>query len=193
MTEAGMTEEEKRAKHAAYMRGWYQRNTAKFKAGVRATKAKNPDLYRKLNRESARRCRDRIGPSGRAEKLKIEKLRDPIGYLLHHARQRARDKGVLFDLSRDDLVMPERCPVLGIEFEWGSRQMGWRNMRAPSLDRIKPQLGYVRGNVLIISNRANHLKGNGTIRELAAVLEYMKAVGANWDLSEQEPPKTVGF
>ena len=59
-------------------------------------------------------------------------------------------------------------------------------MNSPSLDRIRPQLGYVAGNVRVISNRANHLKSNGTISEFEAVLAYMKREGANMSLNEQE-------
>lgn len=45
---------------------------------------------------------------------------------------------------------------------------------APSLDRLVPALGYVRGNVRVISHRANRLKGDALIEEIEAVLHYMK-------------------
>jgi hypothetical protein len=105
------------------------------------------------------------------------KARDPIGYLLKHAKHRASTLGVAFDLTCDDLVMPEVCPVFGTPWIWGEGKMGWRNMFAPSIDRLDPSLGYVRGNVAIISTRANHLKGNAYVGELEKVLAWMKVAG----------------
>ncbi len=145
----------------------------------------HPEWKRESNRNYMRRKRARMGKDAVRERATKYKTADPVGYLLQHAEARARQKGIPFDLAREDLVMPDLCPVLGLPFEWGTGQMGWRNMRSPSLDRIKPQLGYVRGNVRIISNRANHLKSNGTISEFEAVLAYMRRAGANFELSEQ--------
>jgi hypothetical protein len=45
---------------------------------------------------------------------------------------------------------------------------------SPSLDRLVPALGYVIGNIHVISNRANTLKNNASIKELECVIEYMK-------------------
>jgi hypothetical protein len=39
------------------------------------------------------------------------------------------------------------------------------------LDRIDPTKGYVKGNVWIVSHRANTLKGNTTHDELKAITE----------------------
>lgn len=146
----------------------------------------HPEWKRRTGREWMRKKRAALGKDGRQAEARRRKTADPIGYLVEHARQRAIAKGISFDLTRDDLIMPEACPVLGLPFEWGTGQMGWRNMRSPSLDRIRPQEGYVKGNVQIISNRANHLKSNGTISELEAVLAYMRRVGANETLADQE-------
>ena len=43
-----------------------------------------------------------------------------------------------------------------------------------SLDCIIPELGYVPGNVAVISRRANTIKNDATIEELELVLAYMK-------------------
>lgn len=144
----------------------------------------HPEWKRRTGREWMRKKRAAMGVSGRQQEHLRQKKADPIRYLLNHAKGRARAKGVPFDLDRDSLVIPDACPVFGVPFEWGVGLHGWRNMWAPSLDRIKPQLGYVRGNVLVISNRANHLKSNGSISEIEAVLAYMKRVGANQDFCD---------
>jgi len=87
------------------------------------------------------------------------------------AKARAEEAGLPFDIEPSDIVLPERCPVLGLELKVG----GGRNCpTSPSLDKIVPALGYVKGNVRVISWRANELKGNGTVEEIEAVLRYMK-------------------
>lgn len=44
----------------------------------------------------------------------------------------------------------------------------------PSVDRIIPELGYTKGNVRVISNRANLLKNNASIEEIELVLEDLR-------------------
>lgn len=47
-------------------------------------------------------------------------------------------------------------------------------MGSPSLDRIDSSKGYVKGNVRVISARANMLKNNATVEELTLVLKDLK-------------------
>ena len=58
---------------------------------------------------------------------------------------------------------PKVCPVLGIELDWG---MNGRQTNSPSLDRINPNKGYVKGNVMIMSDLANRMKQNATPEQL---------------------------
>lgn len=91
--------------------------------------------------------------------------------ILREARKRAKEKGIPFDLVESDLTIPEFCPVFGWRMEVG---VGKRSDRSPSLDRIIPDLGYVKGNIRVISWRANHLKSDGTVPELEKVIAYMR-------------------
>jgi hypothetical protein len=100
------------------------------------------------------------------------KKRDPIGYTLARLKRAAKAKGVPFDLTRDDIFIPEHCPVLGIRL----RAIGTgRGHDCPEADRLVPELGYVRGNVSFISHRANRLKDNATPDELERVAAWMRA------------------
>ncbi len=98
--------------------------------------------------------------------------KDPRIMMIARAKQRAREKNLPFDLAICDIAIPEFCPILGIKLECGTRKF-YDN--APSLDRIKPELGYVRGNVNVISSRANKLRNNGTLDELKRIVEYVSS------------------
>ena len=94
-------------------------------------------------------------------------------FILQGAKDCALRQGVPFDWTEADIVIPVCCPVLGIELAIGTRA---GNAASPSLDRFVPSLGYVRGNVSVISNRANRLKSDGTLAEHEALVRWMRAV-----------------
>ena len=83
------------------------------------------------------------------------------------ARARAQKAGVPFDLSPDDIVIPAVCPVLGIPLRRGADRAS-----APSLARLVPARGYVRGNVIVVSMRANRLKSDATMDELETIADF---------------------
>jgi hypothetical protein len=87
-----------------------------------------------------------------------------------HARIRARNAGIPFSISYDDIPLPERCPILDIPLIIGT---GKRTDNSPSLDRKEPSKGYVPGNVAIISWRANRRKSNMTRAEILALAKYV--------------------
>jgi len=92
--------------------------------------------------------------------------------LVNSARGRARAKGLPFDLTSDDLELPVRCPVLNIPIQPG----GQTTPNSPSIDRINPNLGYVKGNVIIISHLANRIKAEATPPQIRAVADWVDAI-----------------
>lgn len=96
-------------------------------------------------------------------------------YLLA-AKKRAKSAGVPFNLTEEDITFPNECPILGIPIPLlvtdGPRK---RTDNTPSLDRIIPELGYVKGNIRIISWRANRLKNDATLEELEKIVMYLKS------------------
>lgn len=89
--------------------------------------------------------------------------------LLKWAKDRARRKGLEFDLTVDDISIPNLCPVLKVPLcTNSSRPCGF----SPSLDRIDPTKGYIRGNVIVVSYRANRLKSDASLLELLAVASF---------------------
>ena len=89
-----------------------------------------------------------------------------------HAKLRAKRDGVPFAIKVTDILIPERCPILGIRLVRGK---GHPLPCSPSLDRIVPALGYVVGNVAVISHRANRLKGNMPLSTLLAICKWVES------------------
>lgn len=113
----------------------------------------------------------------------LRRMREPdqqVRLLINRARARARSEGVPFDLAADDIFIPTHCPVFGIPLRWPcDRGRGGRaRPDTASLDRIDPRKGYVRGNVEIISMRANRLKSNATAEEHERIASWMRSRGA---------------
>ena len=99
--------------------------------------------------------------------------RTPASKMLSAAKQRARRKDLPFNLELEDIVVPTHCPVLGMELKSGTRQ---DRDASPSLDRIDPALGYVKGNVHVISLKANRIKNDASLEELKAVTKYFEEI-----------------
>lgn len=94
---------------------------------------------------------------------------NPRRYLLRSAKSRSKTKSIEFNISLDDIVMPEVCPILKVVMIKGTRT-------APSLDRIDNSKGYVKGNVLVISTLANTMKNNASVDELKRFAEWVKTL-----------------
>lgn len=94
---------------------------------------------------------------------------DPRKNLLKWSKNRAKKKGIAFNLDVEDIVIPDRCPVLGLPLILAKdRPTGC----SPSLDRIDPAKGYTKGNIQVVSYRANRLKADASLLELCAVASF---------------------
>jgi hypothetical protein len=84
--------------------------------------------------------------------------------MLWQAKATATRKKIPFNLDEHDISIPTHCKYLGVPL---TQSLGegvvWSNT---SLDRIDPALGYVKGNVEVISRKANSMKNMATINEL---------------------------
>ena len=90
--------------------------------------------------------------------------------ILRTNKFKAQRDNIPFNLSLDHLKVPEVCPVLGIKLDWGTDCRD----NTPSLDRLKPEVGYTVGNVRVISHRANRLKQDASIAELRKIISYIE-------------------
>jgi hypothetical protein len=92
--------------------------------------------------------------------------------MLRNAKRRAAEFGVPFDLRTADITIPAVCPALRIPL---SKGVGRSHDSSPSLDRFVPSRGYVRGNVAVISQRANQIKNSATADEMRQAAAWLEA------------------
>lgn len=84
----------------------------------------------------------------------------------NRTKTRAKERGIPFDLNIEDIVVPDVCPVFGMPFIYGD------HLWTASIDRVKPELGYVKGNIIIISNKANMMKSTATCEEVGLLYKW---------------------
>lgn len=84
--------------------------------------------------------------------------------MLYQAKHRAKKHGLIFNISIEDLIWPDVCPIFGTEFEMCSE--GKVSPNSPSIDRIDNSKGYEKGNVRIISYHANAMKKHFSYEEI---------------------------
>lgn len=101
---------------------------------------------------------------------------NPAARLFASVRASAKRQGLPFDLTVEDIFVPEHCPVLGIPLNRTPDVAAPDT--APSVDRLIPALGYVKGNISVISGRANRIKTDATVNEVERVAAWMRSRGA---------------
>ncbi len=151
-----------------YNQRYYSKNTEKIKEGARTYYENNKEKaiasvhqYRSDNLETIR------------EKGKVYYRRNLENRMLNAARARAKKFSRDFDITIEDIVIPEMCPLLNIPlFVAGGRTSVKYN--SASLDRIDSTKGYIKGNVWVISMKANNMKSNSTLEEFSLMADNWK-------------------
>lgn len=92
-------------------------------------------------------------------------------FILSEIKNRAKSNGLEFDLEIEDIIIPNLCPILGIEIDKTNQK---RMDNSPSIDRIDNSRGYTKDNIIIISWRANNIKSDATIEELIKIANFYK-------------------
>jgi t-SNARE complex subunit (syntaxin) len=107
------------------------------------------------------------------EKLNRDWKVDAARLLYKNIKSRCKRMGREFSIELEDITIPEKCPVFGFELKRENRET-W--MCAPSVDRIDSSKGYIKGNVTVVSRRANILKRDATLEELEQLFNYYKTL-----------------
>ena len=157
--------------------GAYPDNQGNFKA-IRIADLELPGVQYKKARTSSCGCfgRERSHEANVTHGASISKETNPkfhkIYRMIHLAKNRAKTHELDFNLKLDDFAdCPDTCPVLGLEFNWTSKKL---SDNSPTMDRIEPQIGYIPGNVVIISAKANRIKNDASLEDLETVTNWLR-------------------
>lgn len=87
-------------------------------------------------------------------------------------RSYCKQRNIPFDLTPEYLesIWTDKCPVFGFEFEKHNKISD----KSPALDRLNPKFGYIKGNVVYISARANRIKYDATVEELRRIADWLE-------------------
>ena len=105
------------------------------------------------------------------------------------AKKRAKAKNLEFNLTLNYLrsIAIDECPIFNLKLDWTS--WGERNQQAiensPSLDRINSKKGYIEGNVIWLSWKANRLKSDATSEDLYTIAKWLKQKESEHEKTEQ--------
>lgn len=131
------------------MVSWYERN--KHDAEWLKQHQEKGNKWRRENKERVK------------ESYIRSKLANPEKFLLKQAKQRAKEKDLEFSLTLEDIIIPEKCPIMGEVLNYIPN--GYSDY-SPSIDRVDSSRGYTKENIQIISSIANRMKWNATHEQL---------------------------
>ncbi len=148
---------------------FYKKDKIRFRSECKSCTNKRTKEWAANNRERRReivRKSDQKYKNRRVESTVRHQENHPDRYLCQTAKSRAGKCGIPFDLVPTDITIPDRCPVFGTEFKRNTEH-------AMSLDRIDNSQGYVKGNVQVLSRRANAMKRDATNEELKQFADWI--------------------
>lgn len=141
--------------HKHYDRLYYQKHKEAKKEKSRLWRLKNKDKIREYVKL----------------RYKTHQPINPEYYLFVNAKSRSKRYGIPFNLELSDIKIPQFCPVLGIELKKG---IGKVSDSSPTIDRLDNTKGYTKGNILVVSFKANRLKSNASVEELEKVYKWVE-------------------
>lgn len=128
---------------------------------------------RKARREEARKI-NMASETYRAHRNEVErkrKARNIEKTLWEAAKNRAKRNHIEFNIDIEDIKLVDKCPLLNINLQKAEKNA---KDNSYSLDRIDNSKGYIKGNIWIISKKANALKGNASLEELTLLVHNLK-------------------
>ena len=132
----------------------------------------NPEVFKESQKKSSKKHYEKNKEALHASRAEA-RASDPCRRILNSSYGNARSRGLEHNIGIADVraAYPKDniCPILGIPFtnirqDKQSKKIGSN----PSLDRIDNTLGYIPGNIQVISWRANSMKSDASKEELIA-------------------------
>lgn len=139
---------------------------------------RNPDYGKEYYIKNHNRAKQNV--SRRYRQLKEN---EPWVIAFRAIRQRAKNNNIEFDLDADYIksIWNNTCPILGIPlypavYKSGGNRKDYKakpETNSPTIDKIDPLKGYVKGNVCVMSYRANMIKNCGTLEEHKKIVDFL--------------------
>lgn len=145
--------------------------TNQCKQCMTAYRTKNKEYNRQYMEDRRKNDNDTI-----KEQRRKSYHRNPKNKLYQSAKNRSKRYNIPFNITLDDIIIPEKCPLLDIPFIQGVKG---DYQYTYSLDRIDNTKGYIKGNIQVITNKANSMKNCATIEELKVFCENMLKIIEN--------------
>lgn len=140
-----------------------------------------------------RKLRIKLCPDYREEQRIIDRksrIKNFNRAMFTAAKYRAEQRGIEFNIELEDIVIPEKCPILECPFIYGTSE---NYDYSPSLDRIDNSKGYIKGNIQVISTKANKMKNSATQEELINFCKNILRYSPNCSKeTEQENKESLG-
>lgn len=117
-------------------------------------------------------CRESLCRKCRSENVRRIHRERVWYYKWWFLKKRAQIKKLPFNLTPEYLrsIWTGVCPVFGHRISFHKKRSYW----SAEIDRVIPELGYVMGNVVWLSSRANRLKNNGSLDELKQLTGWLE-------------------
>lgn len=151
--------------HLPFRQAYYYRHKERVYAANKDWEKRNPEKaaakqLRGYNKRKLTRKEDRV----------IWNNDNKEYLLLEYARRRAKTQKVPCTISIEDIFIPEYCPLTGLKLQ---RHEGKNQEDSASIDKVIPHLGYVPGNVRVISKKANRRKQDMLRADVVKLLDYI--------------------
>lgn len=109
------------------------------------------------------------------DKAKQYNMERPFHYAYRRLRLRAKQNNIPFSLDEEYLVelWTGKCAIFNTPLcmPYSTKH---QDPNKATVDRIVPELGYTKGNIQWVSNKANIIKSFGTLCEHEAIVAYLK-------------------
>lgn len=128
-------------------------------------KGKDKNYFRKLRAANDSDYKEHLNSLKRENSYK-----NHISIMLSNAKKRALKKGLEFNLTKEDIIIPELCPILNVPFIIGTKE---NYDFTPTIDRIDNSKGYIVNNIQIITNKANSMKNSADFKMLMNFANYI--------------------
>ena len=90
--------------------------------------------------------------------------------LYYDATNRSKKNKLEFNIEKSDIMIPLICPALNIPIKIDNNKLSYDS---PTLDRIDNSKGYVKGNICVISWKANKIKSYGSLEDHKKIIDYL--------------------